>query len=161
MFKLGLDIDVIEAVCDSINDKQDLLSLSLASSVLREIAIRHLLRSHTIYLRNRKAIQAFYAFIFSRTRKPNLAPHIHSLIIPPNTWFQVAPPCKTDLAEDVEHVIDILDSAVNLDTLDLSLRRMNILHGSLQLSRPLTLFGIYHSPRGHNLGIHAGYTTHC
>ena len=116
---LKLDTDIIEAVCSSIDNRRDLLSVSLTSSVLRDIAIRQLLRSHTIYLRSRKTIRAFYAFIFSRN--PSLAPHIRSLVIPANAWFRVAPPWETDLPEDIEHIMDILDCAENLDTLDLSL----------------------------------------
>ncbi|KAI1786148.1 hypothetical protein LXA43DRAFT_1085591 [Ganoderma leucocontextum] len=112
-----LDTDVMEAVCDSVDDIHDLLSVSLTCSVMWRMAIRQLLRTHTIHLKSRKAIRGFRDFILNQ--KPTRAHHIHSLVIPRNAWsWTIDDGCRID---DVGQLMDILDCAVNLHSLDLSL----------------------------------------
>ena len=111
-----LDTDVIEIVSGSLDDIHDLLSLSLASSVIWPIAIRQVLRKHTINLTTRKAIHAFRGFIINR--KSTCAHHLRSLNIPDATWMNHEP---TRPDEDIQQVLEILGCAVNLDSLYLSL----------------------------------------
>ncbi|KAI1786157.1 hypothetical protein LXA43DRAFT_1085599 [Ganoderma leucocontextum] len=109
-----LDTDVIETFCGLVDDIHDLLSVSLTCSVLWRIAIRQLLRTHTIHLKSRKAIRGFRLFILNQ--KPTRAHHIHSLVIPQIAWTRT-----TGRIDDVGQLMDILDCAVNLHSLDLSL----------------------------------------
>ncbi|KAI1786154.1 hypothetical protein LXA43DRAFT_952931 [Ganoderma leucocontextum] len=110
-----LDTDVLEAICGLIDDIHDLLSVSLTCSVVGRIAIRQLLRTHTIHLTSRKAIRDFRSFILNQ--KPTRAHHIHSLVIPEIAWMSE----YNILFDEVHHLMDILDCAVNLDSLDMSL----------------------------------------
>ncbi len=112
-----LDTDVMEAICGSIDDIRDLLSVSLTCSVMWQIAIRQLLRTHTIHLTNRKAIQGFREFILNQ--KPTRAHHIRSLVIPETAW--TTDKRAVPYIDVGEELTDIFDCAVNLDTLDLSL----------------------------------------
>ena len=106
----------MEAICNSIDDIHDLLSVSLTCSEMRRIAIRQLLKMHTIRLSTRKSIRGFRDLVINQ--KPTLAHHLNSIVIPETAWttYEPAYPSK-----DVEDVMDILDCAVNLDTLDISL----------------------------------------
>nr|VWO94926.1 Serine protease sat autotransporter (EC [Cleaved into: Serine protease sat (Secreted autotransporter toxin sat), Serine protease sat translocator] [Ganoderma boninense] len=112
-----LDEDVMEAICGSINNIHDLLSVSLTCSMMWRIAIRQLLRTQTIHLKSHKAISGFREFILNQ--KPTRAQHIRSLAIPLNAWSDSDSFVhRNDIGDQL---MDILDCAVNLDTLDLSL----------------------------------------
>ena len=112
-----LDEDVMEAICGSIDNIHDLLSVSLTCSVMWRIAIRQLLRTHTIHLKSAKTIRGFREFILNQ--KPTRAQHIRSLVIPESAWI----PDKTLLyiGDAGDQLMDILDCATNLDTLSLFL----------------------------------------
>ena len=61
----SLDIDVLDAICAFLTDSPDLLTLSLTSSALRPLAIRHLLRNCPVVLKNVDTIFKFHDFVFS------------------------------------------------------------------------------------------------
>ena len=113
-----LDTDIMECICDSIDSIHGLLAVSLTCSMMRSIAIRQLLRTHTIRLTNRHAIRAFHLFILNH--KADRAHHIRFLVIPEIVWFgkKIGP----GATNDVDKLMDILDCAVNLVHLDLFLR---------------------------------------
>ena len=107
----GLDIDVLEVICGSINGIHDLLSVSLTCSLMWGISTRELLRTHTIHLRSRKAIRSFHTFILNHnTTHAHL---VRSLVVPETVWHRGA----TMLYNDAGHLMDILDRAVKLDNL--------------------------------------------
>ncbi|PIL27929.1 hypothetical protein GSI_09964 [Ganoderma sinense ZZ0214-1] len=112
-----LDEDVMETICAFTEDIHDLLSVSLACSTMWRIAIRQLLRTQTIRLNSRKVICGFREFILNQ--KPTRAQHIRSLAILHDAW---SPGHRLFHLNDMgDQLMDILDCAVNLDTLDLSL----------------------------------------
>ena len=61
----SLDVDVLDAICAFLTDSPDLLTLSLTSSALRPLAIRHLLRNCPVVLKNVDTIFKFHDFVFS------------------------------------------------------------------------------------------------
>lgn len=105
----------MEAICSSMDDMHDLLSVSLTCSVMWRIAIRQLLRKHTIRLNTRKAIRGFRDFILNQ--RPTRAPHIHSLAVTESAWAF----SESDTIDAEDHLMDILECAVNLDALSLYL----------------------------------------
>ncbi|KAM5536469.1 hypothetical protein V8D89_009905 [Ganoderma adspersum] len=109
--------DVMEAICGSVDDIHDLLTVSLTCSVMWRIAIRQLLRTHTIHLKSGKTIRGFREFILNQ--KPTRAQHIRSLVIPKSAWT----PDETlvHVGDAGDQLMDILDCAINLDTLSLFL----------------------------------------
>ncbi|KAM5535349.1 hypothetical protein V8D89_011034 [Ganoderma adspersum] len=106
-----LDTDVMEAICGSIEDIHDLLTVSLTCSLMWGIATRELLRTHTIRLTTRKAIRSFRIFILNHNTTH--AHHLRSLVIPEIVWLGGT----LIHFDDAGHLMDILDRAVKLNNL--------------------------------------------
>ena len=108
-----LNLDVFGIICAFLTEYQDLLSLSLTSSALRPLAVRHLLRNRPVVLKRVDTISKFHDFIFS----DNSAHLGHLIALKVDVACDEIDPKCSDRA--IETLLTILQQAHSLLSLEL------------------------------------------
>lgn len=106
-----LDLDVLELICHSIRHTQTVLSFSLVSHALHDIAVKRLLSMEPVSLKDERTIRTFHAFILANPE--SRLPFLRALNI---SVTEV----ETQFVQDIsQFILDVLERATHLETLTL------------------------------------------
>lgn len=106
-----LDLDVLEHICHSIRHTQTVLSFSLVSHALHDIAVKRLLSMEPVSLKDERTIRTFHAFIL--VNPESRLPFLRALNI---SVTEV----ETQFVQDIsQFILDVLERATHLETLTL------------------------------------------
>lgn len=106
-----LDLDVLELICHSIRHTQTVLSFSLVSHALHDIAVKRLLNMEPVSLKDERTIRTFHAFILANP--DSRLPFLRALNI---SVTEV----ETQFVQDIsQFILDVLERATHLETLTL------------------------------------------
>lgn len=106
-----LDLDVLELICHSIRHTQTVLSFSLVSHALHDIAVKRLLSMEPVSLKDERTIRTFHAFTLADPE--SRLPFLRALNI---SITEVEHQARQDIAQCI---LDLLKHVTHLDTLTL------------------------------------------
>lgn len=106
-----LDLDVLELVCELLDDAATVLSLSLASHTLRPAALKRLLRMRPVVLVDERSVRSFHEFIVADVE--SRLPFVRALDI---RILELEEQARQDV---VQYILDLLEHATHLESLTL------------------------------------------
>ncbi len=107
-----LILDILELVCELLDDVATVLSFSVVSRVLRPVALKRLLRMRPVALVDERSVRAFHGFVF--TDPESRLPFIRALDI---RILKLEEHARQDIAQ---YILDLLERATHLKSLTLS-----------------------------------------